>query len=420
MSKTKEKVTSKSLLKEIYTNAKLENGFLDVYSVNSVHIPEILKLREYKEIVDWSCIFHTIFDTYDQLARPDKKSIKLDNVTTANLADRAHKYLLSLPLCYHFLLPLPRGLKLDNAIKINKEVVIEGLDKTELDKYIKANPDLNNSKSSLATLLASGTFGPDISFRRPSSDITYLNIKCTGYVANGNSTVYELDPMYTYKILFSMCFVFGYLKPDNSISSPYADEFSKFAFKAFYNNHEFVTTISRPIDEAKLINKHKFIREEKDFKLLMMFFRELISKQKVPANEKLRNQIINSLFWYFEVKKTENPNMQTVLFTSVFDAFFTQTDKSNEKARMIALDCSETVNEQNLADKEIFALYTSRNQIIHGDRPLLEYQIYGKKSDEIERARIQVGITRFYNKYLQSKLNRYAKSVGLIKYTNSI
>lgn len=400
----------------MYANAKIKDGFLDVYSVKSANIFDILKLKEYGEVADWACIFHTIFDVYDSEARDNRKTITLDQPTVDKLTDKADSYLKSLPLKYHLLLPLPKGLTLSKPIKVNNDISVEKISAPEFDKYVKANPDPNKGKTSLsglAALLEGGVFG-DISFKRPSEEDIYLKVKCTGYIANGNSSVYELDPMYAYKILFSLAFVLGDLKYDSKVTNPYADEFSKFAFKSFKDDYEFVTAISRPIDEAKLINRHKFECEEKNFSILMKFYGKLISKQSDEENEKLRNQIINSLFWYFEVKKTENPNMQTVLFTSVFDSFFEQNDKSYVKARLIALESSDTASQQKLVNSEIIDLYNSRNEIIHGERPLLEYQIHGKKSDEKEKARVQVAMTNFYNRFLRSKLNRYAKSVKLI------
>lgn len=407
--------TSKELLREMYTAAKIKNGFLDVDSIKSVNIFDILKLEEYGEVADWSCIFHTIFDIYDIEARHKRETTKLDQPTIDMLANRADAYLKSLPLKYHLLLPLPKGLDVSSTIKVNKDISVEKINPSEFEKYEKANPDPNKGKtglSDLAALLEGGVFG-DISFKRPSEDDVYLKVKCTGYIANGNSTVYELDPMYSYKILFSLAYVLGDLKYDN-VTNPYSDEFSKFAFKSFKDDYEFVTAIARPIDEAKLINRHKFECEEENFAILMKFYGKLISKQSDTENEKLRNQIINSLFWYFEVKKTDNPNMQTVLFTSVFDSFFEQTDKGFVKAKLIALESSDTASQQKLVNAEILDLYNSRNEIIHGERPLLEYQIHGKKSDEKERARVQVSMTTFYSKFLRSKLSRYAKSVGLI------
>ena len=406
--------TGKSLLKAIYTKAKLSNGVLVPRSVNSVHILEILELREYEEVVDWHCIFHTIFATYNSFVKDNGKPDKLDKIAVEQLADNADKYLNSLPLNYHFLMPLPSGLELSKPILIHKNITIGRLSQRQVDKYTKANPDSDiNSSSSLSELMTGGISLPS-GCKRPHIHDTYLNIKCTGYVAHGSLTVYEQDPMYVYKILFSLYLVFGYLKPDYgaAISSSYESEFSAFEFKAFNDNYGYVTTVCRPDDESRLINTHKFIDRDTSFEEFANCLKSLIARQKDSSNERLRNQVVNSLFWYFECRKTENPNMQTVLFTSVLDSYFDQSDSKENKAKIIALECSETTQQQKMVYEEIVELYSSRNEIIHGNRSLLEYQIGEKKNNEKARARMDISMPIYFSKLIESKLCRYVKSVS--------
>lgn len=402
--------STKAKISEIFSNAKIEEGYLDPYTIRSVPIIDIVSGDFYNKVVDWSCIFQTIFSKFNDYKDGKQLGEQLSPEQVSQLVEITHDYLKSLPIEHHFLLPLPRDFPYEKPIDITKSISILRLTKPQMDEYTEANPVA--SEKGLASIL-SMIREQGISQNLPNETEVYLKIICSGYVGNGEMTLYGLDPIHIYKVFFALNSALGNLKHDRSPKNPYVDQFAQYAFRAYSKDCKFVSGITRPNDEAKLINGHVFGRKAKDKEMIQAI--ELMSLLMTDKPKKgsaaLQNQVVNSLFWYFEMKKTANPNLQTVFFTSVFDSFFNEKDKSIDKARIISIECSDTAQRQVIAYEGIMELYSSRNKIIHGERSLLDYHIAAKKVNENERARVEVAITLFYNRFLTAKLNRFAKSV---------
>lgn len=406
---------SRQKLKEIFEGVKVEDGYMDPYSIRSSLISDIVQAKIYNEVVDWSCIFNTLFDVFRSYKNEEHMVSLPDAEAVKELTLRAHKYLASLPLEYNFFLPLPKNMPSSGEIRVTDKISIVTLNEEAVEEYKMANPQPKTG-TGLRGLLAEAIANQGIS-NLPSAGDTYLRVNCHGYVGSGGSTVYGLDPIYVYKVFFSLNFAMGNLERDNSPRNPSVDRFAQFAFRAFTKDKNYASSLTRPDDEAQLINNHMFKKglPFERLKQTVAFMAPLMSEQPDKVNEKLRNQIVNSLFWYFEMKKTANPNLKTVFFTSVFDSYFEQDDKSKDKARMIAIEGSNTARQQELARTELEALYQERNKVIHGERPLLDYHIEGKRANERERARVEVAMVTFYNKYLSAKLKRFGQSVGIIR-----
>lgn len=403
-------------LQQIYEGVAIKDDFMDPYSIKSLLISDIVESKAYNEVADWACIFNTLYDIFRGYKNDIEHIQSLSADVAKELAKRTHKYLSSLPLEYHFLLPLPKNMPVEKNIKITDKISVATFNDKEVEGYKQANP-APDGKGALAQLLAATIAQQGILLSLPTAGDTYLSVSCRGYVGSGGSTVYEQDPIYIYKVFFSLSFALDNIERDNSPRNPAVDRFAQFAFRAYTKDKGYVSSLTRPDDEAQLINKHMFkksITSEK-IKQTIAFMAPLMIKHADKANEKLRNQIVNSLFWYFETKKATNPNLKTVFFTSVFDSYFEQEDKSKDKARMIAIECSNTARQQDLARTELEKLYQARNEVIHGERPLLDYHIEGKRTNERENARVEVAMVNFYNKYLTTKLNRFGRSVGIIK-----
>jgi len=404
-------------LQNIFENVKVDENYIDPYSIKTISIQELVEGKVYNQVADWSCIFNTLYDIFRQYKNEKGDVDKITKAIAKELAQRTHNFLASLPLEYHFLLPVPKGLVLDKDIKITDKISLVKFDEASVKEYEKATPDPPYRKGGLAELLGRTINEQYGKLSVPQIGDTYLKIQSHGYVGSGGCSVYEQDPIYIYKVFFSLNFALGNLERDNSPRNPAVDRFAQFAFRAYTKDKKYASSLTRPDDEAQLINKQAFKKglDESRIKQVTGFMTPLMTEQKVAANEKLRNQIVNSLFWYFETKKTPNPNLKTVFFTSVFDTYFEQDDRSIDKARMIAVECSSTAGQQELARTEIEKLYKARNAVIHGERPLLDYHIEGKKVNEGESARVEVSMVTFYNRYLSAKLNRFGRSVGIIK-----
>jgi hypothetical protein len=405
-----------SLLKEIYANAIVKNGYLDPYSIKTVLIKDIVASKKYNKIVDWSCVFDTIYSIFRDFTADKERTDSLSEQEVKQLSKNADSYLASLPLEYHFLLPLPVDAPITKNVRITNKISIVRLDESDVERYKTANPEPKpGSRGALASLLLT-IQSMENQVKVPEPGTIYLKVSCHGYVGDNESTVFEQDPIYIYKVWFSLNLALGNLQRDRSPKKLGIEQFARYAFRAYMKSGRFVSSLSRPDDEARLINRYTF-NETTEEQILQAAKRmtSLMTAQNYSGIEKLRNQIVNSLFWYFETCKTDNPNLKTVFFTSVFDSFFDQEDKGKDKARMIAIEASTTAQQQDIARAELDRLYQSRNEIIHGERALLDYQIDGKQKNETQRALVEISATNFYNRYLTSKLNRYDRSLGTSK-----
>lgn len=404
-------------LQQIFKGAKINEGFLDPFSIKATDIREVVDSGLYNQVVDWSCVFNTIYKVFRELKneKDDFHVITTDDAKV--LARRTHKFLISLPLEYHFLLPVPKNLQIEKDIKITDKISLVKLNEDAVEEYKTANPESSVRNGGLAQMLARIMEERHIALATPQAGEIFLRISSHGYVGNGECSVYEQDPIYIYKIFFSLNYALGTLERDDNPRNPSVGQLAQFSFRVYTEDKKYASSLTRPDDEAQLINYHKFKDEVNTERLkhIAMLMAPLVKKQDDHVNEKLRNQIINSLFWYFETKKTLNPNLKTVFFTSVFDSFFEQEDRSKDKARMIAMEGSLTAGQQEDARTEMEELYRARNTIIHGERPLLDYHVEGKRLNIDETIRVEFRISRTYRKYLSAKLNRFARSVGLIK-----
>jgi len=405
------------LLEEIFSRLGIAYDNLPDY--RTIHYDSAIGLvrnGKYHNLVDLSYIYDTVIETC-RLATPKLERNKpIPKEQVAVLAKEANAFLVGIPYQYEVFMPILKDSGVVLSRQMNKQVRLVTVDATEANRYKAANPDPEPDDGPALTTNSLRRLLGDLLKEQipvPSEGQSYLAVKVTGYAQSGTLTVFEADPMYLYKVFFALAFATGNLQKKNVTASQAYNAQPQFSFYAYKKNYEFATTLNRPADDAKLINAHEVAAQESDLDNFITTFQLLFSEQSDSLVEKLRVQIINSLYWYFETLKTESHNLKTVFFTSVLDSFFVTGQSKEVKAATIAHETTKSVQAEELITKEIIALYDERNHIIHSEMPLFDYGAKDKQRLAASRARVEVSITQAYNKFLTSCFHRYIESVQL-------
>lgn len=404
------------LLKEIFCRIGLAYDNLPDYkSVHYGSAVALIRNGKYHNLVDLSCIYDTIIAVCGQATPKLERNMPIPEKQVKTLAEEANTYLDGIPYRYQIYMPLPTEDSTVLAQKINKQLSLVTVGKSLAEKYKNANiipepaDELDPRTSSLRILLG------DLMKTRipvPIEGRSYITIAVTGYAQSGTLTVFEDDPMYLYKVFFALAYSMNNLKKKNVSASQVYGAPDLFSFYAYKDDYEYATTLNRPADEAKILNAYELSASIPDIDNLLKIFKSLVIKQTEPPVERLRAQIINSLFWYFETLKTENHNLKTVFFTSVLDSFFATGQSKELKAATIARETTDSVQAEELITSEVKALYDDRNHIIHSEIALIDYEANDKRRIAASRARVEVTIKQAYNKFLTAQINRYIKSAS--------
>ena len=406
MMKTK-KSTSKELLLQIYKQVNLKDGRVNYSGLNWT--PDVLfnivDSGSYKPVVDWECILNTIFNNLSS-TRENKSSMKLSDKKCKELVEETDKFLKSLPLKYHLLLPLPRNFQVSPGNKnLNEHITFLSIGESELEKYKTSNPEPDNTVDTLNWISDGNRL-----HILPKKGTPYMKVSCTGYIAQETLVTHELDPIYLYKIFISLCLTRGLLIHNPPASDYNSIATSPFTFSAYQDDNTFVTAISRPVDEERLLRNHAF-NKSYGGKLneCTQLFKKLITKFN-KETESIRNKIINSLYWYYEVSKADNPNIKTTYYTSSFDPFFQQNDTKESKARLVAAECAETAQQEKVIHENLVELYKKRNDVVHGATPLFDYKLGSKSKNRTQISQLEALVSPNYKKYITKQLLKFDAS----------
>lgn len=403
------------LIEEIFS--KLGMAYDNLPDYRTLPYDPVVKLirnGKYHALVDMSYIYDTVIEVCRVAIPRLERNKPIPKEQIAALAKEVNVFLAGIPYQYQVLMPISTGQGIAISRQMNKQVQFVTIDSSEASRYKHANPETDYEHDSSSTTSSLRRLLGDLLNKQipiPSEGKSYLAVKVTGYAQSGTLTVFEADPMYLYKVFFALAFATGCLQKTTTTASQVYNAPPQFSFYAYKKTYEFATTLNRPADDARLLNTYEVTAQGGDLDNLITTFQLLITEQSNSLVEKLRVQIINSLFWYFETLKTESHNLKTVFFTSVLDSFFVTGQSKDLKASFIARETTKSVQAEELITKEIIALYNERNHIIHSEIPLFDYEAKDKQRIAASKARVEVSITQAYNKFLTSRFRRYIESV---------
>ncbi len=389
------------------------DNFPDYRTIRYEAVTRLVREGGYNKLVDLTCVYDTVTHEFTDTRPKIKSNTTLTDEQAKHFAKKANDYLKGVPYKYQVLLRIPSQLNLSS--QISKQIKIITIDDASYDKYRQANGINDNSESEngkgLAGLSASLRALSGDALKIPSHNNSYLALNIAGNAQGQNLTVFEADPIYIFKVLFALSYATGNLeKRTKSLGDIYgAPNF--FGVGVYDRNLKLVTEIARPLDEAKLVSAYTLKKDRESIDNLIAIFKALVIEQGDKSVEKLRLQIINSLFWYFEMLKTENYNLKTVFSTSVFDSFFATGQPKEYKALVISHDTTKSIQQEELIREHIVELYDERNKIIHSEIALFDYRVDGKERTDIARARVDIAIPQTYNYFLTSCIHRFFKSL---------
>lgn len=188
--------------------------------------------------------------------------------------------------------------------------------------------------------------------------------------------------------------------------------FQRYSAKA-YDCKVFVGSINSLNNTDADISRARFpLGQSKGVEQANSFFK-LILEEKTGSLEKVRVQIANSLYWFFEHLNTDDLNLQIVYLVSAFDSLFSIKHSNVPNVENIAPVIAEAISDDFSKRDKVFMdikeLYSLRNSIIHGG---LEIQNL-RKADQSGRSSRSATVSRsmkYYQEYMKKMFKRYVSS----------
>ena len=313
LSRTEREKLAKQEIKAALLSAKIKDGYIKYESIPFLSIDKIKRSDAYSHLIDWKSIVEFFYEALNEYARENKQVEAVDNKTAELIASKIHQKLKDVPKKYHFIMPLPEKMVLAKTLRLDDSVNIININEGFNEEYTKANPEQKEKQISLIEALATGRLG--INAPKLDASVYYLQVKTRGYVKDQDCRLIEHDPIYLYKVLFSLFMVKGLMQHAQlrKIGSNYS-----YKIIALHDDLKYETTLNRPEDEKRLIEGFAFKSRLEATHVIKTFreFQLLVKPQHKPEVEKLRNKIMNSLYWYFEKSKNQNYQLKHVFLIS--------------------------------------------------------------------------------------------------------
>jgi hypothetical protein len=368
---------------------------------------DLVSRAGYHKMVDGACIVSVIYDECLNWKRTNRSLDKIPGVTTTKLSKKVDATLRSLPASYEIILPLPDS-KRDHSSKISKDIELLRFDDERVQAYDWHSRGL--SSDDMTEML----FAVD---RGETSTGYYggqnaLLIKDYGFVDGTlNERLLQYDPLYLFKIYMAASIIWGSLQK-NPKSSPAALSFPPYKYFIYKSNgKEYIKGASHTSEDYRMIDAYIFTEEHELVAHTNQLFADLITKQSKPAVAKLQNSIQKSLYWFYEAQKSTYSHLRVVYLCTALDAFFDQHDSDLQKKQIIALEASETIEQQELVLQEMHKLQLRRNSIVHGEAAITYTLQSSRATKEADQA-LTAGGEIFLTKFIGKKMDRFFKSLN--------
>lgn len=417
----------KKLIKEQLLKLEFNNGLPNTSVLDNKLSAEIkAKLNnsflteKIIEDIIWSHAFETLLN--ENKSKEEKKGKKtlvdFPSIDTDQLSTIIFDELVSIPINYEFLFPLPRSAKEIENTKFAYNTELLTLDDNEMSKY-STNDEKGYRKSIFKLISGEGSV--------LSKGMVVLRIKGKGYV-NRYATIKinTEDPAFIFKVIFGLYVATGTLR--RSEEAPFL--FTKADYKYLIykvgvsdevatgnlstEDSDYVYRMEFDISKFDKDEREKLLRLEPKFKIVNNLLELLFTKIKVKGKNIIsqhQQSIKNGAFWFYESLKTTEDHSRAVYVTTAFDALVGSRmiaengkgrDRDKEyKADMIAQAIGSNIYEVDIIKQKIIKLYELRNKIVHGEIPIYSTN---KFSDNDDEKGVIFLCVNFLQRYLNYKL----------------
>ncbi|MEX0749138.1 MAG: hypothetical protein WD467_01360 [Candidatus Saccharimonadales bacterium] len=392
------------LLKNSLSNAKLNDGFIDVDTINFDPLYKIVDLKLYDSAIDWPFFWNMLITSAFKVSDFNRESRAMTAAEKDKVITDIHKLASGIPYIYKFYYQLPDdycgGLQDLDSIKI-----IE-VDQKRFNQFKSKNEVKGQG---LAKALREQMFGDNI----PKVGEKYLYIEDKGLVRTGEYAFLESNysPDRLVGLYYSLHVVFGTLAT-NSIRrhSPTP--------RVFKLDDKYNSNFKNPL-KASRATTLSFKNDKDRINAVNSLFKDISKKQSAKNKENARIQLCNALYWYLEFLNNEDWSLQLVFLVSVVDSLFPTRKHSitnsnivptiSEKAPVIAETISKTESDRENCIKHIEKLFNARHEVIHG-----KIEIHGySKATSTEKAEYKDLISQseqLIRDYVVSRIKRFIAS----------
>ena len=368
----------------------------------------IIKAGKYHPII----VAETIEDITLRLLINETKPTDFNRVTTrrftlkkdaaSRIANRIDELLRKYPHNYHSLIELPPLQALHSSYPQNSDIQLVKVSRLEEKKYTTANPNV-----SLLTSFVSSF--PNVALSNPEQSKFYMKVTSKGDVGVNRFNLANNDPVYVYKNFYSLCLLKGLLEFDKTFWPKDELVKSSFHISVYDANYFRVQVLVRAGSEARLKSNYKFKSTLKPQEIkttiddVSNLFKDDI--QNIDT-EKLRNRIINSMYWHFESSANTHTGLAAMFLVSSIDSFFDPKDKSQMKSRVVAEIASKTASEYKDIYESLLNLYKYRNSIVHGEQAMHSFVRSGPEEIE-DYLTLERKVKYAYKKFIFSQIDKF-------------
>lgn len=415
------------VIKNLIENIKITDGLPENVFASDKIIKEITNLYSQKKFITSGIVSDVIVTKtlhfYKNTKYKDDKPAdgtlvkNLTDIDTTALALDIHKCIISLPREYVFVFPLPKFVIPNNPkYKENlcHNVRLESVTEDFINKYKLQKPKLTTIQDYVNNLSL-------LNRNQYNVGESILNVKLSGYVTRfGEMVKNDLDPLYIFKIVFSIFEMNEMFKLDYSQSL----NNSTYKYDVFdIDSSELIKAMSEPNETFKLIQSHQFLdltntQNLQKFNNIITDIKYLLTKNDTPdlkEYQKLKVALMNALYWYFELIKTDNIHLKTIFLVTAIDSFFKQNDPKEIKIDYISSIIGRSLQTQKIIKRILEGVFKERNEIIHGEKQIDSSDNNAFTIDDINTPLIRAHLGNHYLKSLiQNKLKLYLESTKML------
>lgn len=311
-------------------------------------------------------IIDRAFDAQLENMKDNKTARKFTADELAAVAQKAHEELSAMPEEYDFVFALPDAAKPVVPKRIGPTATIYTVTKAQETEYQQLTRG-----SSLQELL-SGEKSLIPSFKHGQC---LLKVRVKGVVTRyGHIQIDNYDPLFVYKVVMALFDVGIYFMPSNSRSPAYfTAPYSYQAFRCLSGTP--VRSFQTDIKDAEFKSKRKFRPTSFDdgsfderCKTIRKVMTNVAASQPRAVRE-LQRRVRNSCYWYYEAVTSRETHAKIMYVVSAIDSLVgSQIDTKENKAELIAQSICDTAENEAKVRTDIIALYSLRNDIVHGLR----------------------------------------------------